>query len=544
MDTSTTGRYGDPAEDLELLRDRVGRFGLSGTALGTIAMAFHIPYLGEELAALVCVGFHVLGTATMGAVWAASRRATSTRLLRAVESGGTLLASLCFGLMTLAIARKHGGLDAFEASTTILLTTMLIAFARAAIVPSTSRWTVLLTSALFVAVLPAALLPAARSPGRVIGPLLAAGIWWLLTVVLAGIASSVIYGLRREIAKARAIGQYQLVEKIGEGGMGVVYRARHRMLRRETALKVLPPARHSPRAVARFEREVQLTAQLTHANTVTIYDYGRTPDGVFYYTMELLDGANLEDVVACTGPMPPARVARILTQVAAALGEAHGRGLVHRDVKPSNIMLCERGGEHDVAKVLDFGLVRESMSSLHASPHATAATEILGTPLYMSPEAIASPETVSSASDLYALGAVAVLLLTGKPLFAASTLVEICSHHLHSPPPRLAASDGGPVPDDLAQIVAACLAKRPEDRPASARALADALTRVAPSLGVWGETEAEAFWRENAPHIATHARTRLRASSGSMTLAVDVDRRMTASDQEGPATKALPVAAH
>jgi hypothetical protein len=449
--------------------------------------------------------------------------------LRVIEAAGMLLASLAFGLMAHALGVKNPELGVMAASLMALLTTTFIAFARAALVPSTARWTLLLTSTAFVAVVPATFLPLRPGgPPEALGPLATAGIWWLLTTVLATITTSVIYGLRRDVAAARAFGQYRLVEKIGEGGMGVVYRARHHMLRRETALKVLPAERHAPGAIARFEREVQLTAQLTHANTVTIFDYGRTPDGLFYYTMELLDGATLEDVVAEAGAMPPARVVHILSQAAAALAEAHALGMVHRDVKPSNIMLCQRGGEHDVAKVLDFGLVRESLTSGTGSPITTSATEILGTPLYMSPEAITAPDQVSAASDIYALGAVAVLLLTGRPLFLATTLVEICSHHLHTAPPPLARSDGGTVPDDLASVVLACLAKKPEERPGSARDLVRALDALAPSFGSWGEDDAATFWAAHGEAIRTHARARVTASQGPVgaTLTVDVDRRL------------------
>jgi eukaryotic-like serine/threonine-protein kinase len=424
----------------------------------------------------------------------------------------------------------------------------LVVFARAALVPSTARWTVAVTGFTFVAVVPTALLPV-RNPSpplamlgsaAFIGPLATAALWWLLTVVLAGVTSSVIYGLRRDVKKAKAFGQYHLVAKIGEGGMGLVYRARHHMLRRETALKILPPARLGAGAIARFEREVQLTAQLTHANTVTIFDYGRTPDGLFYYTMELLDGATLEDIVLATGPMPAARVARVLAQVASALAEAHSLGMVHRDVKPSNIMLCKQGGELDVAKVLDFGLVRESIGVASAANlDMTAQTELLGTPLFMSPEAIASPEEVSAASDLYSLGAVAVFLLTGKPLFSAPTLVEVCSHHLHSAPPRL-----GPVaPEALERLVLACLAKKGADRPASARALAAQLSALGDG---WTAEDASTFWEENAAEIRLRGRERLTASSltdvgtvVSATLDVDVARRLLETSTGDGATGVL-----
>src|SRR5512136_349670 len=176
---------------------------------------------------------------------------------------------------------------------------------------------------------------------------------------MAIITSHVIYGLQREIHRVRRLGQYALEEKLGEGGMGVVYRASHAMLRRPTAVKLLAPEKAGLETIARFEREVRLTARLTHPNTITIYDYGRTHEGIFYYAMELLDGATLEEVVEVGGALPPGRAIHVASQIASALVEAHGAGLIHRDIKPANVLLCERGGVPDVVKVVDFGLVRE-----------------------------------------------------------------------------------------------------------------------------------------------------------------------------------------
>jgi serine/threonine-protein kinase len=231
-------------------------------------------------------------------------------------------------------------------------------------------------------------------------------------VAVATAGSGVIYGLRREVRRALRLGQYTLEEKLGEGGMGVVYRARHALLRRPTAVKLLKGDRLGEASLRRFEREVQLTASLSHPNTVSVYDFGRTPEGVVYYAMEYLEGLSLEQLVAEAGAQPPGRVVHVLRQVLGALAEAHGVGLVHRDVKPGNVILCERGGLSDVAKVVDFGLVKD----LDAADALSHEGMLVGTPLYLAPEAIRSPNA-DPRSDLYSLGAVAYVLLTGNHVF-------------------------------------------------------------------------------------------------------------------------------
>ncbi len=233
--------------------------------------------------------------------------------------------------------------------------------------------------------------------------------WQVAAVAVSAVTSRVLFGLRAEIADTRRLGQYTLEEKIGEGGMGVVYRAHHAMLRRPTAIKLLPLAKAGAENLLRFEREVQLTASLTHPNTVAVFDYGRTVEGVFYYAMEYLDGINLDQLVRADGPQPPGRVVRILQQASGALAEAHQIGLVHRDIKPANIILCERGGVPDVVKVVDFGLVKRVRTDDDAMTMAvTTEQTLLGTPLYMSPESISGTGEVGAPSDLYALGAVAL----------------------------------------------------------------------------------------------------------------------------------------
>jgi serine/threonine-protein kinase len=291
--------------------------------------------------------------------------------------------------------------------------------------------------------------------------------------VLAGgvagvyLVSRTIYGLRSAVAKAVQLGQYVIHEKIGEGGMGSVYRASHAMLKRPTAIKVIPPDRAGETATARFEREVMATSRLTHPNSVAIYDYGRTRGGVFYYAMELLDGEDLERLVEREGAQPMARARHILRQLSAALAEAHDAGLVHRDIKPSNVMLCTRGGVRDFVKVFDFGLVKDIGAP--ASVQITSEQTITGTPLYMAPESMLAPEQVGPPADIYGVGCVAYFLLTGRTPFLGNSVVEVCAHHVHSAP-EPPSKHAPVVTTELDAIVLRCLEKRPEARP-SAREL-------------------------------------------------------------------------
>jgi serine/threonine protein kinase len=295
--------------------------------------------------------------------------------------------------------------------------------------------------------------------------LLTAGL--LLLAAASALSSRRIISLQAEVERAERLGQYTLEDKIGEGGMGAVYRARHAFLRRPTAIKLIRSGLVDPETLARFEREVQLTGQLTHPNTIAIYDYGRTPDGIFYYAMEYLPGLPLDQVIQGDGPQPEHRVVHLLKQICASLAEAHQAGLVHRDVKPANTMLCQRGGIYDVVKVLDFGLVKE----LGSGGDVTGTGLVVGTPLYMAPESAAGAQHVGPPSDVYAVGAVAYALVTGRQVFTGNSGVEIIGHHLHSAPVPPSERIGHPIDAFLERLILACLAKRPEDRPADAGAV-------------------------------------------------------------------------
>lgn len=316
-----------------------------------------------------------------------------------------------------------------------------------------------------------------------------------LSAIAIFVFTVVVARLRREAQKAEIeaqhLGQYTLERKLGAGGMGVVYKGHHSMLRRPTAIKMLDVDKVNDESIARFEREVQITCQLNHPNTIAIYDYGRTPEGLFYYAMEFLDGINLQTLVEKYGPQPEGRVIHILSRVCGSLFEAHALGLVHRDIKPANIMINRRGGEADVVKVLDFGLVKALDEQKQAG--ATSANSLTGTPLYMAPEAIQAPNTVDARSDLYAVGAAGYFLLTGKPVFDAASIVELCQQHVEAVPVPPSQRLGKPVSAELEYALLACLEKSRNKRPATARDLAQLLAR-APAAGTWSLEDADAWW--------------------------------------------------
>ena len=304
--------------------------------------------------------------------------------------------------------------------------------------------------------------------------------------------------LQREAQKAaielKQLGQYELEEKLGSGGMGVVFKGRHAMLRRPAAIKLLNVDKVNDASIHRFEREVQITCKLNHPNTIAIYDYGRTPEGVFYYAMEYLDGLDLQGLVEKYGPQPEGRVVNILRQICGSLYEAHSQGLVHRDIKPANVMLNRRGAESDVVKVLDFGLVKAVDDSKQAA--MTMANSLTGTPLYMAPEAIQSPGSVDARSDLYAVGALGYFLLTGHPVFEAETLLQLCQMHIDAVPVPPSQRTKQTISPELETTLLMCLDKVRTRRPNTARELAHLLLDV-PAQGNWPEATAEAWWNSH-----------------------------------------------
>jgi serine/threonine-protein kinase len=316
-------------------------------------------------------------------------------------------------------------------------------------------------------------------------------VFLVIGAALAVYASFLVNGLRVELHEARKFGQYRLIRKLGEGGMGEVYLAEHALLKRPCALKLIKTGANSePISLARFEREVQSTARLQHPNTIAIFDYGHTVDGTFYYVMEYLRGMTLAELVRECGPLPPGRVIYLFRQVCAALAEAHELGMVHRDLKPANVFLAVRGGESDVAKVLDFGLVKLTRDS--AATALTTDMMVSGTPLYMAPEQTTGERPLDARTDLYALGAVMYFALAGRPPFEGNNPFGVMMAHARDPVTPMRAVRPG-VPADLDEVVLRCLAKDPDDRYPSSMALSEDLAACA-AASEWGPHRAAAWW--------------------------------------------------
>ena len=328
-----------------------------------------------------------------------------------------------------------------------------------------------------------------------------------ICVGIALIGSRVVFRLGSDISRARRMGAYRLVEKLGEGGMGEVWKAEHRMLARPAAIKLIrsdpggnslsrTPSSH----LHRFEREVQATSQLRSPHTVEVYDYGLTEYRGFYYVMELLDGLSLEDLVQRHGPLCAERVIHVLTQACHSLSEAHTNGLVHRDIKPANVFLCRYGLEHDWVKVLDFGLVKQSGDAKRSKdPKLTDVGAFAGTPAYGSPEtALGDGDAVDGRSDLYSLGCVGFWLLTGATVFRAANPMQMLLQHVHEEPSAPSRCTELPVPPALDAVILSCLRKDPADRPASAAALVAELQGI-PVERPWTAERAQEWWDRHRP---------------------------------------------
>ena len=330
----------------------------------------------------------------------------------------------------------------------------------------------------------------------------------IVTFVLALLAWFIgrsLYDLGREVARARELGAYKLETRLGQGGMGEVWRASHRMLKRPAAIKLIRAdlaaggtADQRAISVQRFEREARATAALQSKHTVQLFDFGVTRDGAFYYVMELLDGLDLEQLVRSHGPVPPARTVFLLEQLCHSLIDAHERGMIHRDIKPANLLLCRLGPDYDFLKVLDFGLVKETAVPSSTSPGLTNEGVPVGTPSYMAPEVALGSAAVTARTDIYMVGCVAYWLLTGQLVFEGETPIAVISQHIAAPVVPPSERTELPIPPDLERLVLACLAKDPDDRPATTRDLLTAL-RACDLPDTWTQEAAAAWWNRHYP---------------------------------------------
>jgi hypothetical protein len=455
----------------------------------------------------------VVGVGILVVIWRGLlvRKPCSMSLLNAID--------LFYGVGTGSVLGAAGYLaqDLKPSQYICLLYSGFMVLLRANLIPSTATRTLVTGSLTCLPMVIAATAASFQTQQDVPPPAYIGGALMisLVLLLLATIGSRVIYGLRLQVSEAKQLGQYTLDRKIGEGGMGEVYRARHALLRRPTAIKLIRPDHVDAETLDRFEGEVQHMSQLKHPNTAVVFDYGRSSDGVFYYAMEYLDGIDLDKLVANYGPQPPERVAAILIQVCGALDEAHRAGIVHRDIKPANIILCDRGGALDHAKVVDFGLAKEVTT---ASGNTNRIT--MGTPAYMAPELATDPEKVGPVSDLYALGAVGYYLLTGKHVFEGETAVELIVKHASETPVPPSRRIDKPIPTDLEEIILACLAKSPVHRPATAAVLRD-LLRAIPAGHGWPESDAARWWND----FRTAAVAKESSATPTLTITVNFDER-------------------
>ena len=328
---------------------------------------------------------------------------------------------------------------------------------------------------------------------------------YLLVVLMAYVGARVVYALGTEVSRARELGSYQLVERLGEGGMGEVWRARHRLLARPAAIKLIRPdltgnGRHrvSEEAQRRFEREAQVIARLRSPHTVNLFDFGVADDGGFYYVMELLEGFDAERLVRRFGPTPAERVIHLIRQVCHSLSEAESCGLVHRDIKPANIFLSRYGEDYDFVKVLDFGIVKATSDTAETVLDLTRELAVHGTPAFIAPEQALGGPDLDGRADIYATGCVAYWLLTGQLVFNADTPMGLLMHHARTPPTQPSTRSELPIPAALDDLLLSCLAKDPAERPQSARELSRRLAAIE-GASAWTEERAREWWATHWP---------------------------------------------
>jgi serine/threonine protein kinase len=468
--------------------------------VANLVVVGHAPFVSVVLSP-VALG-HIAGSATMGLVWLIARRPSLSLAGLGALDAAVVPACGCLAFMTV---RDESQI------LQVLLAVQVTVMVRAILVPSTPRRTLLLTTLAFTPTVLVCLLlhhgvgtlPGYSHGFQKLHMSLNTVLWSALGVIVATVTSQVIYGLRLQVAEATDLGQYTLEAKIGGGGMGEVWRARHRMLIRPAAVKVirrqaLGSVPGDPEVLTRrFEREARATAALKSPHTVQLYDFGVTDDGTLYYVMELLDGLDLDTLVTRYGPLPAERAIYILRQVCGSLADAHLNGLVHRDIKPANIVVSRMGTELDFAKVLDFGLVKLDRGRRAADPLKTAEGTAGGTPAFMAPEVVLGADA-DHRVDIYSLGCVAYWLLTGKLVFEEKNAMELMFAHAKTPAPRPSRHVELPVPPALDDLVMECLEKDPSQRPVNAEAVSARLSSC-PLSTAWTSERAAKWWNAHVP---------------------------------------------
>jgi eukaryotic-like serine/threonine-protein kinase len=450
--------------------------------------------------------WHLLSSSVMAVLWVITRaRSWSLRTLGILDCAALLLPGIGLAMMAAQPDEKQLMAGLFALTVTMM--------ARAVLIPSTATRTFCLSWIASAPLLAVSFIfhePAAL-PGLAPGLLKAlisvnAFLWLGIATTLSTVTSRTIYGLRQQVKEAADIGQYTLEAKIGSGGMGEVWRARHRMLIRPAAVKLVTAqqlgsmsGRDSELRLRRFEREARATAGLKSPHTVQLYDFGVTDDGTLYYVMELLDGMDLHTLVDRFGPVPAERAIRLLIQVCASLEDAHQNGLVHRDIKPANIVVSHIGNDWDFVKVLDFGLVklgsdRQSDEGLRL----TADGNLSGTPAFIAPEIVLGVQQTDHRVDIYSLGCVAYWLVTGKLVFEGPGSVKVMADHVHTPPVPPSSRSELPIPPELDALILECLEKDPGKRPRSASVLQARLQAI-PIATSWTSERAESWWGLHAP---------------------------------------------
>jgi eukaryotic-like serine/threonine-protein kinase len=531
--TAVLERGLDTSNGLDFVRERLA---LVAKTLFLVSFAFYLFLLasmvlggGAPFSAVVKspVGIGHLGASwTVGLLWMLASRVRLSRGGLGLLDAGIIVPCCSLSFMTW---NDEGQI------LQVLLALTVTVMIRAILVPSRPARTVMISVLAFLPTVivciarhhPTTLLPGFTPEYQKQYMTLNTILWSALGTTLATITSRVTYGLRRQVAEANELGQYVLEEKIGGGGMGEVWRARHRLLIRPAAIKLIrPEVSGDPELLLRrFEREARATAALKSPHTVQLYDFGTTEDGRLYYVMELLDGLDLDTLVRQYGPLPPERVVHILRQVCSSLQDAHANGLVHRDIKPANVVVSRAGTTFDFVKVLDLGLVkleadaqRDSGATAQRGSGATAqrgsgaagqstlggdggshtAGGIAGTPAFIAPEVVLGRADTDHRVDLYALGCVAYWLLTGKLVFEGRNVVELLFHHAHTPAPRPSTRSELPLPASLEDLILECLEKDPAQRPASAEALSTRLNDVSLE-SEWTVERAERWWEMHRP---------------------------------------------